>query len=228
MGSSEATNVYEYAALEGADTVRVLELLPGTNEPLQCKLSHFKLRLDARFEALSYAWGKPEFPNTLRIVTPDSFLKITNNLKDALQALRLSKVSRLLWVDAVCINQADDEEKAELVGKMKEIYQDAHRVIVWLGKGADDPKTVEIQRKGLAELEEIGRNCGLYGVDKIFPFPHWIKDRSALENLKKLIREASLLTEGMVYASLGCPGVRPGERPDPALRELMYRLRSLQ
>jgi hypothetical protein len=51
----------------------------------------------------------------------------------ALQNLWLEEDPRTLWVDAVCIDQADDEERSEQVQMMSRIYKNASRVLVWLG-----------------------------------------------------------------------------------------------
>lgn len=187
---------YEYATLSEDDSIRLLELLPGTHGPIESKLYSVRLRAEPDFEALSYTWGSPIFPNSLYLKPSNTCLSITDNLYDALKALRLRNMSRILWVDAVCINQANDEEKAHQVGMMKEIYQGARKVIVWLGRGADDPESIEIQRRGFAQLEEIGRHCSSYGFNKeTSPVSLHVKDKEALGNLKRLTREcdASLL-----------------------------------
>ncbi len=58
---------------------------------------------------------------------------VTINLKAALRALRQRKKVRVLWVDAVCINQADIPEKNVQVPLMSRLYSGADSVIVWLG-----------------------------------------------------------------------------------------------
>lgn len=44
----------------------------------------------------------------------------------------------MLWIDAICINQEDDDEKGQQVQSMAKIYAKASRVIVWLGEAAED------------------------------------------------------------------------------------------
>ncbi|KAK7722801.1 hypothetical protein SLS63_009196 [Diaporthe eres] len=106
-----------------------------------------------KYEALSYAWGSEADPARVRVRSrghkhePDSYyLSITRNLSDALRALRryhpaagdpegtlASSLSRVLWIDAICINQANSAEKGPQVAMMGSIYQSASRVIAWLG-----------------------------------------------------------------------------------------------
>lgn len=65
-------------------------------------------------------------------------LYITVNLHAALVRLRDHSLERYIWVDAVCINQADEEEKRYQIQSMARIYGQANRVIVWLGEEEDD------------------------------------------------------------------------------------------
>lgn len=62
---------------------------------------------------------------------------ITKSLRNALRMLRKPTISRLLWIDALCINQADVEERSHQVSFMDEIYREAHTVLIWLGPGTE-------------------------------------------------------------------------------------------
>ncbi|KAF2269172.1 heterokaryon incompatibility, partial [Lojkania enalia] len=88
------------------------------------------------YEALSYTWGGQGL--TEPIFCNGKSLLITKNLHSALLKLRLRQESRLLWVDAICINQLDLNEKNKQIPLMMDIYKLAARVIVWLGSEADD------------------------------------------------------------------------------------------
>lgn len=63
---------------------------------------------------------------------------MTQNLHAALARLRYSLFERIIWIDAVCINQNDDREKEQQIQFMAKIYALANRVIVWLGEVAED------------------------------------------------------------------------------------------
>lgn len=109
-----------------------MELLPGsTAAPLHCRLSVAQLTEKPHYEALSYVWGYPLLDHVCFVNGKPS--RITRNLCDALYALRLEDAPRYLWVDAVCINQDDVEEKGRQVGMMDDIYRSASEVLVWLG-----------------------------------------------------------------------------------------------
>lgn len=90
------------------------------------------------YEALSYYWGSPEKIHTITV--GDGQLQITRNLHTALQSLRDYYIERIIWIDAVCINQDDAEEKGCQVQLMAEIYAKASRVVVWLENTTGDPE----------------------------------------------------------------------------------------
>jgi hypothetical protein len=64
-------------------------------------------------------------------------IKATVNLDDALSHIRDRDRSRLVWADAVCINQYDDTEKGHQVKRMGSVYENAEEVLVWLGKDTE-------------------------------------------------------------------------------------------
>jgi hypothetical protein len=124
------------------DYTRLLRLLPNESEtaPLQCTLHNYSLQKSSprthRYEALSYVWGDPT--DTLPIYIGEDQFLITANLHTALSHLRDDSFERILWVDAVCINQKDLKEQGQQVQIMAKIYSSAHRVIAWLGDRTED------------------------------------------------------------------------------------------
>src|SRR5271169_1833250 len=64
-------------------------------------------------------------------------LRIGSNLAAALRKLRDRQQERVLWPDAICINQNNWTEKGRQVPIMRDIYANARQVIVWLGEEAD-------------------------------------------------------------------------------------------
>lgn len=88
------------------------------------------------YDALSYVWGNPD--EKLPIFIHKHSFDVTINLGAALSHLRNHSIERILWVDAICIDQANQEEKQHQIQSMAKIYGHANRVIVWLGEAADD------------------------------------------------------------------------------------------
>ncbi|KAI1212649.1 heterokaryon incompatibility protein-domain-containing protein [Annulohypoxylon truncatum] len=112
--------------------IRVLCIQPGPKEsPIQCSLEERNLDNDIIEEALSYVWGKPLFDKAIDI--DGSSFDITTKLNDILRSLRHEDVTRKIWIDAICINQSDLEEKSHQVRLMRDIYSKAQKTSIWLG-----------------------------------------------------------------------------------------------
>jgi hypothetical protein len=126
-----------YKLLNGAcREFRRLILRPGEpRDPIICSLDTSSLDDGPEYEALSYVWGQDMAPDHLSL--EGTTMPITSNLDVALRHLRLPAEPRMLWVDALCINQNDLDERAEQVRLMHTIYGTASTVLVWLGAAAD-------------------------------------------------------------------------------------------
>lgn len=113
--------------------VRILELLPGSgNEAIKTRLITCDLSDRPDFEAVSYVWGEQTVKCQISCEGAD--ITITENLHDALLQIRLPRMSRQIWADAVCVNQQDLVERSQQVSLMQLIFNQASRVLVWLGR----------------------------------------------------------------------------------------------
>ncbi|PHH66170.1 hypothetical protein CDD81_233 [Ophiocordyceps australis] len=92
------------------------------------------------YHALSYAWGCTEL--TERIMVDGHYLPITDNLEHALDNLREPGKARILWIDAICIDQSNFKERGHQVGVMNQIFAKAANVIFWLGRGNFDTQAL--------------------------------------------------------------------------------------
>jgi hypothetical protein len=154
---SQPSGIYTFQSLDH-DSIRLLQLSPSTSPSaeLRCELLHSRLNEEPKYEALSYTWGAPVFPEKLHL--PDGYLNITENLASALRRLRLVDRPRTVWADAVCINQNDAVEKGRQVGRMAEIYRSAQTVLVWLGEPASELK---LDLEAILELSRQAEEIGL-------------------------------------------------------------------
>jgi hypothetical protein len=125
--------MYEYTKLTGSRQVRLMVLHPAVlfESPLECDLLPTELGA-LPYEALSYVWGTGEFCHTL--LCHGKVLQVSRNLFRALHFLRRKSQKRVLWVDAVCINQSDPAEKETQIPLMGDIYSKAARSLIWLGE----------------------------------------------------------------------------------------------
>ncbi|KAF2818325.1 HET-domain-containing protein [Ophiobolus disseminans] len=117
---------------------RLLELIPGRSlyADIHCRLRHYHLDSAPSYEALSYTWGNEE--NACRISMDGLPFHVRPNLRDALRRLRQLQSTRIMWIDAICIDQNSADEKSVQVPLMGKIYTRAERVIAWLGEETFD------------------------------------------------------------------------------------------
>ena len=125
---------YEFESLPVGGWTRILELHPGTGM-LTSNLRHAKIEDAAMaYEALSYVWGSDALQNQVDIECDGRMLSIGSNLACALMHVRSESATRQLWVDAICIDQGNKDERSQQVQHMDRIYANAKRVLVWLGE----------------------------------------------------------------------------------------------
>ena len=114
--------------------IRLLHLAPALNhdDPLVCSFSLASFDEDVDYEALSYAWGDvtPVMPVSLE----GKEVLITKNLHSALCHLRYLDQQRILWADALCINQSDLRERTHQVSLMSSIYSRAKFSVGLVGR----------------------------------------------------------------------------------------------
>ena len=144
--SESLTLPFEYHDLQSKESIRLLRILPGAEaDHVECKLIpaislNGLQTLSTGFGDLSYAWGKqsPLFEITLDGLA----FGIGPNLHAALKVMRYSDKPRIVWIDAICINQGRDpaalKERAIQVKKMQDIYGAAAQTVLWLGDVADE------------------------------------------------------------------------------------------
>lgn len=155
LDSRRAWTTWRDVKLSSEDNIRLLIPNRVSNESIECLLLETPLALATSAEggycALSYCWG--DEPQDHRISINGKPFAVTRNLYNALQAERsfreephiwasVQSVPRTLWVDAICINQDDIEEKSVQVQRMNQIYRGATRILVWLGTEHDNSQLV--------------------------------------------------------------------------------------
>ncbi|KAI1755698.1 heterokaryon incompatibility protein-domain-containing protein [Xylaria castorea] len=128
---------YLYPQLDPkAHTIRLVELSPGDFSalPIHCQLVERELAPPLSYKALSYSWRGDDVASDMAIFCNSKPIYISANLHAALRRLRRPNAVVRIWVDAICINQQDEAERAYQVGMMREIYQNSSEVLIWLGE----------------------------------------------------------------------------------------------
>lgn len=124
---------YEYTKLPPR-YIRLLELTSNatsqkTDAPnFEYRIVQVELPIDRlvpAFEAVSYTWGDHAKVSSLQLQNGGGHIALTANLTEALPHVSRHSSTRRLWIDQICINQADDLEKSIQVGFMAEVYSKA-------------------------------------------------------------------------------------------------------
>lgn len=145
-----------YLPLSNAQSIRLLKIHPGQwEEPLVCSLVHASISEPDNvvpYTALSYCWGTDSNVATMTLTstminntstTPTAQIQeiqvsIKLNLFIALRYLRTGAGDpRVVWVDALCINQQDIQERNQQVSIIQNVYSCATDVCIWLGEESE-------------------------------------------------------------------------------------------
>ncbi|RYP45810.1 hypothetical protein DL768_007896 [Monosporascus sp. mg162] len=220
--------LYDYEPLPSTSTVRIVQLYPAASitDPLEFDFAYLDRYAFGAFsssnngdgpgfyDAVSYVWGEPAFTHRIFCRRARSYVAITAAVHDMLMRLRKRKrhpdqPPLPLWLDGICLHQANDAEKSVQVPLMGEIYHQARLVRIWLGGSDPDVgktfrflRTVALQRvqaqhrRGLADvvraaLRETFGAPVLGSVLKLLHNP-WFQRRW-------VVQEASLCHEAVVH-----------------------------
>ena len=110
--------------------IRLINVEKNRSGPIKCTMDIFDLRTRPRYSALSYRWG-PRIFNHEILVNGQSLL-IGKNLFRFLETFRQERESTYLWIDQICIEQANVKERNHQVGLMSTIYRRAWCTVIWL------------------------------------------------------------------------------------------------
>jgi hypothetical protein len=112
--------------------IRLLTLLPGSMEDVvTCTVSIVSLLDLPSYEALSYVWGDESIRAPIMVNGAET--TVTTNLESALRYIRLEDKDRVIWIDALCIDQSNTLERNQQVSIMSEIYRNCSLCVAWLG-----------------------------------------------------------------------------------------------
>jgi len=154
----QSTRPFVHQRLSDHQSIRLWTLHQGSGDSqIECSLGIVSQKDNSvpAYEAISYTWAT-EDGNQSRsqcLLVDGLVMYITCNCEAALRRFRLEDCSRVLWIDAVCIDQDHVAEVNAQVSLMGQIYSRTHRTLIWLGKGdnGSDEAIQWLDRYSLAE-----------------------------------------------------------------------------
>lgn len=174
---------FEYDSLPtDAESIRLLELLPAEDNTVDvsCHLMTVALSPLVPYTALSYRWEHSPGPREVILINGKP-KEIGKNLASALRHIRAdlsrtsSPLSPLIWADAVCINQKDEEEKSSQVQLMGAIYSHASTVVSWLG--VDEAGKMTAAVTAINDIQQVAMSV-----------PNWLEDLHWMQDHPSLLR----------------------------------------
>lgn len=135
--------LYQHERLDDGH-LRVLTLFPGDElDPLHGLIWVTRLDAKVHYTTVSYVWG-PKSRRKHALHTPVGRLTITEPLYFTLKKLRKRHKSEVLWVDAICINQDDDNEKTEQVKMLAQIFQNSAQTLGFIQDNGESKEVIEM------------------------------------------------------------------------------------
>lgn len=200
-----STQDYQYAPI-CANQIRLLRGRRLGDGTLIGELKTFERNSKApQFMALSYTWGAPVFSSN--ILLGDKALPVLASLYPVLRwafpPLDSNARSRWWWIDSVCINQDDADEKANMLPTLSSIFHEANQVWIWLGEASvDSDLAIEFlylirrmdfwskREQDRVECAKIADRCGTYSaqwdaVQSLFKRPWWNRVWTVQEQMSR-------------------------------------------
>ncbi|WYZ46683.1 hypothetical protein EsH8_IX_000908 [Colletotrichum jinshuiense] len=183
MLGRDAHSVYQQLPLR-SDQFRLMKLqhAPSRTHPIVASLFVEEFGApSANYDAVSYTWG--DAAESVNITINGCSLGVTRNLQVALQHLRREDKEVTLWVDSICINQADIVERNAQVARMDSIYSQAEWVRIWLGEASENSEKAMQLLNDCAEisgsynviLRIIGDETGTRALTELLHRPYWTR-----------------------------------------------------
>ena len=208
--TSDGRTLYKHKTLRDDKSLRLLKLKHADNPSSGIICELFEVPPDQKhihkYEALSWTWPAEDSTHIISIDQNDKAydFAISENLFRALKVLRRKGESRTLWVDAICINQKDVNEKNHQIPMMPTVYGEAERVCVWLGDASDESDmAIEFMKDIMKDLWKFDDLCKPRFQDGRETGPYW----KALFSLimrpwfsrRWIVQEIALAKDGMIY-----------------------------
>jgi hypothetical protein len=139
LGNDPPQNqLLRYQALAGPRSIRLLRVWTDfAKSRINGRFAQASLDENPNFQAISYCWGSSDLVDKVWF-DDHQYLGITRSAAEVIRLLIDTKYAGHFWIDALCINQSDLEEKSKQVHLMGDVYSSAQLVVAWLGEPADD------------------------------------------------------------------------------------------
>ncbi|EEU35341.1 uncharacterized protein NECHADRAFT_81314 [Fusarium vanettenii 77-13-4] len=190
--------------------VRFIEC-PSDTSNLELELRHASMN-DTTFNALSYVWG--DCSETIDITLNGQNFPVGRSLHSALKQLRENGFRSWIWIDSICIQQTDLEEKGWHVQEMRTVYSRAECVYMWLGPGSDaTDKTIEFMAEIGPTLVELNA-MEILGSYQNGIVSTYFRSRVSGEDFGRSDEDPAVRLAQYMYGLLDHPGLQAAKEVD--------------
>ena len=181
--------------------IRLLYLVDEEDAQDPCLLEatfsvHILDEVKGAYCALSYAWGNRY--DTIPILLCNSYIHLPKNLVEGLQQVR-KQGGNFWWIDAICINQQDTEERASQVQLMKSIFENALHVAAWLGPKEDGSDLAMAKLFTCANLfNQMCRDGSFWEAVRILPLENFNNFQIELDDFLGTDRDMTCVQDELV------------------------------
>lgn len=156
---------FQYSHFEDAAAqIRLLRICSFDNatEKVELRMTSHFIKDAPEFVAISYTWGSPS--NLSSVLLNDSRIEVRENCHNALLQCRQQNIKQHIWIDSICINQDDVDEKGTQVAMMASLYRHASQVLVSIQpSNHSEPRSGNVASRTLVELADVVKERLLAG-----------------------------------------------------------------
>ena len=188
--TKKSAATYKHTPLpDAAAYIRLLELsetTTGDETGIRCNLTTWSIDEAPKYHAVSYTWGDADQNETIFVDGVQYMVR--KNCADVLRQLLHFKTSLYYWIDALCINQDDIEEKNHQVARMSDVFENAEHELACIGQdNADDAEFAMLM------IERLEEHCEHFDS----PYPWSFSEEIPEMHFKHIATLSSMLGEDL-------------------------------
>jgi len=137
--------------------IRLLKVRPGLRDDAICCSFEYAIlsqEFPPPYETISYVWGDALLRGSVYLHDQPTDVPLSTDI--VLRRMRYTDRERILWIDAICINQTDFDERNRQVAMMAGIYGMTSTNLIWLGE--DDNISTEKANASISSVLNDMRN----------------------------------------------------------------------
>lgn len=190
-----------------ATQIRLVQVSSDPGKPIECSIAVYDISATPKYTCLSYMWRRTPTDNESCLIQLNGkSYRVAQNLADFLYVAPWKYCDVYFWIDALCIDQDNFEERSDQVRQMSRIYSDAARTVAWLGQsdGAENLQLHNQSRRPRASRRSSGMSSQEAAIfNQIVQHDYWkrtwiVQEQRFSENTEILLGDVRISTSRLV------------------------------